>query len=265
VRITELLQDFGTRQAIRSFTERPGCGMRGTVSGHDIIMGSAAWIASCDVESPSLSNNGSVVHVACDGVYSGTFVLANALRPATDRLIAELDSRYDLALLSGDNEHERERFQRLFGTSANLQFRQSPADKLRFISEAQRDGKTVLMVGDGLNDAGAFRQSDVGVAVVEKVGAFSPASDIIMAGAMVPQLGALLRYSLQSVRIVRLSFMISSLYNLIGISIAASGNLAPIVCAVLMPISSISVIAFACGMTNWLGRKTFASEPRGQQ
>jgi Cu+-exporting ATPase len=258
VRISEWLQDAARRQPVRSFIERLGCGMRGTVSGHEIVMGSAAWLASCNVTTDSTSTGGSVVHVACDGAYRGIFVLTNALRPATDRLITELGAHYDLALLSGDSEHDRTRFRGLFGMSANLRFRQSPADKLAFVRDAQSDGKTVLMVGDGLNDAGAFSQSDVGVAVVEKIGAFSPASDVIMSGAMVPQLGALLRFSLQSVQTVRLSFMISSLYNIIGISIAASGNLAPIVCAIVMPISSISVVAFACAMTNWLGRKAFA-------
>ena len=99
-----------------------------------------------------------------------------------EELLRGLGGRYELALLSGDNEQERERFRSLFGGDAELHFNQSPLDKLGFIRRLQESGQTVMMVGDGLNDAGALKQSDVGVAVVEKVGAFSPASDVILAG-----------------------------------------------------------------------------------
>ena len=70
-----------------------------------------------------------------------------------------------------------------------------------------------MMVGDGLNDAGALKQSDVGVAVVESIGAFSPASDVIMSADMVPRLHEVLRFARASVRVVRLSFVISAIYN----------------------------------------------------
>jgi len=172
-----------------------------------------------------------------------------------DRLIHNLSTHYDLALLSGDNEKQRDTFAPLFGNST--QFNQSPLHKLEFIHNLQRSGKSVMMVGDGLNDAGALKQSNVGVAVVENISAFSPASDIIMSAGMISQLDAVLRFSKSAVRIVRLSFLLSSFYNVIGVSIAASGMLAPIVCAILMPLSSISVVAFACGATAWAMRRSF--------
>src|SRR5690606_23342626 len=116
---------------------------------------------------------------------------------------------------------------------------------------------TVMMVGDGLNDAGALRQADVGVAVVENVSAFSPASDVILAAERVPQTAELLRYAKQSLRVVRTAFWISAAYNVVGVAIAASGKLAPVVCAILMPVSSVTVVAFACGTATWLGRRAF--------
>ena len=143
----------------------------------------------------------------------GAFVLANAVRPETDDLLRGLGARYELALLSGDNEKERERFRSLFGDDAALHFNQSPLDKLGFIRRLQESGKTVMMVGDGLNDAGALKQSDVGVAVVEKVGAFSPASDVILAAGQVPRLSRILALARRATQIVRLSFGISVLYN----------------------------------------------------
>jgi Cu+-exporting ATPase len=136
-----------------------------------------------------------------------------------------------------------------------MRFNQSPLNKLEFIANLQEEHRTVMMVGDGLNDAGALSQSDVGVAVVEKVGAFSPASDVILEGRLVTRLSHILALARRSARIVRLSFGLSALYNLIGISIAAAGILSPIVCAILMPLSSVTVVLFACGMTHWAARK----------
>ena len=111
------------------------------------------------------------------------------------------------------------------------------------------------MVGDGLNDAGALKQSDVGVAVVESVGAFSPASDLIMRADIAPRLNTILRFSKDVTKIVLLSFGISTLYNILGVSIAASAKLSPIVCAILMPLSSISVVAFASLAVVWQARR----------
>jgi Cu+-exporting ATPase len=177
------------------------------------------------------------------------------LRPETERLIRELGQDYELSLLSGDNEKERAHFTKIFDADSRLHFHQRPLDKLDYIHGRQRAGRTVMMVGDGLNDAGALQQSDVGVAVVERVGAFSPASDIILSAPMVSGLDTVLHFSKSAVRIVKLSFLLSSFYNVIGLSIAASGLLSPVVCAILMPVSSISVVAFACGATAWAGRK----------
>jgi Cu+-exporting ATPase len=202
-----------------------------------------------DVGCSPVSPRGSAVWLAIDGELRGVFVLANVVRPETDELLRGLGARYELALLSGDNEKERERFRSLFGERAALYFNQSPLDKLGFIRRLQESGKTVMMVGDGLNDAGALKQSDVGVAVVEKAGAFSPASDIILAAGQVAHLGRVLSLAQRATLIVRLSFGISLLYNATGITIAAAGLLSPLVSAILMPLSSVSVVLFACGAT----------------
>lgn len=149
----------------------------------------------------------------------------------------------------------------LFSPGAALHFNQSPADKLAFIRALQQAGRTVMMVGDGLNDAGALRQGDVGVAVVEQVGAFSPASDVILDARQVVRTRELLRFSRRSVGVVRMSFLISALYNVAGVAVAASGNLSPVVCAVLMPVSSVTVAVFAVGATHWLGRRAGLGRP----
>lgn len=259
VRIGEAIKRDYFPEPVRSFLETPGCGMEGSVAGHEIWMGSAAWLESRDIVCSKRGDEekGSVVHVAIDGKYRGRFVLASAVRPQTEQLVRGLNENCEIALLSGDNEKERSRFESLLGTRAELNFNQSPLDKLNFIKHRQTAGKTVMMVGDGLNDAGALRQADVGVAVVENVSAFSPASDVILAAERVPQTAELLRYAKQSLRVVRTAFWISAAYNVVGVAIAASGKLAPVVCAILMPVSSVTVMAFACGTATWLGRRAF--------
>ena len=236
----------------RGFVERPGLGISLNMKGLGVQLGSQAWLKSYGVQVPAQTLPiGSASHLAIDGQYRGAFVVANSLRADSGRVLAELGTHYELALLSGDNERERDRFVALFNVGTRLHFNQAPLDKLEFIQNLQADGKCVMMVGDGLNDAGALKQSDVGVAVVENIGAFSPASDVILEAGQIPHLFKILHLARKTSRIVRWSFGISALYNLVGISIAAAGLLSPLVCAVLMPLSSVSVVLFACGMTTW--------------
>lgn len=259
VRIAETL-GTGGEEAVgpaEQFTERPGAGIEGTVGGERVCLGSAAWLAARGVALPAEPpREGTTAKVAIGGVYRGTFRLASVLRPDAAAMLRRLGRGHDLALLSGDNARERERFRALFGERAQLHFNQSPWNKLGFIRELQAAAKTVMMVGDGLNDAGALKQSDVGVAVVEKVGAFSPASDVILEAARVPRLPAVLTLARRTVRVVWLSLALSSVYNVVGVSIAASGRLAPVICAILMPLSSVTVVGFACLATQWAARRS---------
>lgn len=256
VRIANALTNGEPALPVQSFAEAPGCGIEGLVEGQQVRLGSRAWLCASGLatESVPAARSGTTC-LAVNGAYRGTFCFQHALRPETTPLLRKLGRQCELALLSGDNEQEAERFRQLFGLGARLSFNQSPLDKLGFIGRLQAAGKTVMMVGDGLNDAGALKQSDVGVAVVNGTGAFSPASDVILDGRQVPALDRVLGLARRSTRIVRASLAISAGYNLVGISIAATGSLSPLICALLMPLSSISVVLFACGMTAWAARK----------
>ena len=252
VRIAKALA-FGVLP-VANFKETPGGGIEGEVAGRKILLGSRAWLAQRGV---SIGDNAGTISaaVAVDGEYFGAFAFENSLRPEVAQLLSRLGGKYELALLSGDNEREAARFKSLFGERAILKFNQSPADKLNFIRELQSRGRKVMMVGDGLNDAGALKQAEVGVAVVEQIGIFSPASDVILDAAELPRLARVLAFSRGAARVVRAGFVISALYNLVGVSIAAAGLLSPIVCAILMPVSSATIVVFSCGATAWLGRK----------
>lgn len=244
----------------RDFREVPGCGIQGEVAGHTILLGSRFWLqkqglAPAIDERPDNLPTASTVHVTIDGVYRGFFALKHSLRPEIEKLISQAGSRFKLALLSGDNEREAARFQKLFGDEAVLKFNQSPSDKLEFIRELQRQGRRVMMAGDGLNDAGALKQADVGVAVVEKIGTFSPASDVILDATELPGLVQVLKYARCAAGVVRTGFAISALYNIAGVSIAAAGLLAPIVCAILMPLSTATIVIFSCAGATLAARR----------
>ncbi|MCL4177865.1 MAG: heavy metal translocating P-type ATPase metal-binding domain-containing protein [Verrucomicrobia bacterium] len=233
------------------FKEIPGSGLEATVGSRVLRLGSLSWLRQLGIAIPDPSAHpGSTVGLAIDQTFRGAFHLGNTLRPAVAQLLDALGNRYPLALLSGDQSHDHDAFRTLFGPKADLRFNQSPLQKLEYIQHRQATGQTVLMVGDGLNDAGAFQQSDVGVAVVERIGAFSPASDVILDAAQVPALADLLRFARRTIWVVRLSLGLSALYNVVGLSIAAAGLLSPLICAILMPLSSISVVLFATSATS---------------
>jgi P-type Cu+ transporter len=249
-------------ESVLNFEERPGHGITGSHGGTRFTVGSVAWMQAQGVAVPELPDvAGSRLHLAIANRWRGCFEIAADLRPELGRLIQGLAS-LRLGITSGDNNREQARFEHLLGPNALLRFQQSPQDKLAFIRELQSAGGRVMMVGDGLNDAGALRQSDVGVAVVEEIGTFSPASDVIIEAAHVTHLANVLSFARSAVRVVRASFLISTLYNVIGIAIAATGRLEPIVCAVLMPLSSVTVVLFACAATRHLGRRSGFPAPR---
>ena len=233
------------------FKEIPGSGLEGNFGNRRLRLGSLSWLRQIGIAIPKpAAHPGSTVGVAVNQTFRGAFHLGNSLRPAVAQLLKALGNRYPLALLSGDQSHDHDTFRTLFGPQADLRFNQSPLQKLEYIQQRQAVGQTVLMVGDGLNDAGAFQQSDVGVAVVERIGAFSPASDVILDADQVPALADLLRFARRTIWVVRLSLGLSALYNVVGLSIAATGLLSPLICAILMPLSSISVVLFATSATS---------------
>jgi P-type Cu+ transporter len=254
---THIAQRFSPVDAIpvASFREEAGAGLSGSVDGAEILLGSPALLERHGLRvAHHVRQAGSRVCLGIAGQFRGTFVIRNTVLKDVDGLLADLGRTHEITLLSGDNEREKERFTSLFGPQAKLHFNQSPVDKLSYIRELQRSGRHVMMVGDGLNDAGALKQSNVGVAVVERVGAFSPASDIIIPAAEIRRLAKIVELSRKAARIVRLSFAISAGYNVVGVAIAAAGILSPLVCAILMPLSSVSVVLFACGMTHYAAR-----------
>ncbi|MBS1565994.1 MAG: HAD-IC family P-type ATPase, partial [Bacteroidetes bacterium] len=154
------------------------------------------------------------------------------------------------SVVSGDNAAEQSRLQQMTGAEASLFFHQAPEDKLDYVQCLQQKGGHVMMLGDGLNDAGALRSSDTGIAVAEDTNNFTPASDAILSAAQLQKLPAFIRLCKINKRIILASFVVSILYNIIGLSYAVQGALSPLVAAILMPASSLSIMLISFGSSH---------------
>ncbi|KAA3614601.1 MAG: HAD family hydrolase [Calditrichaeota bacterium] len=243
--------------SVAQYAEEEGAGISGVIGGREYRLGSKNWLAS---GSDTLKNSDqrpelSSTYVAIDGTIRGQFEFINRFRPGLAETIKELQGRYAVSLLSGDSGHEIEQLKGFFGATGELRFEQSPAEKLDYIQAEQAHGKHILMIGDGLNDAGALKQSDVGIAISDDISAFSPACDVIMLGNQLRNLPKFLNFSSSCIKIVYLSFLMSFIYNIVGLFFAVQGLLSPLFAAVLMPISSISVVFFSTMATTMQARR----------
>ena len=227
---------------VTGFQEIPSLGITGLVNGIQINMGSKYFVTG---EMSKEENLKTEVWIYFKDAIVGHFQLENEYRPGLGELIRKLEKIYELHLLTGDNDAEKANLIQFFGSESNLHFNQSPTDKLNYIRKLKQEGRKVLMIGDGLNDAGALNESNVGIVIADNVFNFSPACDAILQSKQFEKLDQFIQFTHRSMSIVKAGFMISFLYNLVGLSFAVQGNLTPIVAAILMPISSVSVVAFA--------------------
>jgi Cu+-exporting ATPase len=235
---------------IESFKEITGKGLEARVNNIDVKIGSAGFINQFNPGFTSY-DTGTHVHVMMNNVHMGRFHVSNQYREGVKELAGALQKdHYTLSLLSGDNDSERENIKKIFGADTQLKFGQSPQEKLNYIKSLQDKNDRVLMLGDGLNDAGALMQSNVGIAVSDNTAQFSPACDAILDGNNVKLLDKLIAFARSGKKIVTASFVLSILYNFVGLSFAVQGILSPMVAAILMPASSISIVLLVTALSS---------------
>lgn len=192
--------------------------------------------------------------LAINGKVKGYFEYNNHYREGLAEVIHDLENDYNISLLTGDGEGEKE-FLKTYFNENNLHFSQSPQDKLNFIRFLENHGKRVLMIGDGLNDAGALKQSSTGISITESVNNFSPSCDAILDAQAFHDLPKLIRFSKGSMTLLKAALGISLLYNVFALTFAVQGAFTPIVAAILMPLSSITVTAFGIASTTLLAKR----------
>ncbi|PQJ32344.1 ATPase [Nonlabens arenilitoris] len=238
--------------ALDDFKEVAGKGLISRIDKEVIKVGSPSFTASQIAQNEHVET---AVHINFNQQYKGKYTFKNKYRTGVDTLFKRLSKHYKLHVVSGDNAGEKKHLKELLPSDVILKFNQQPEQKLNYIKDLQSQGARVMMVGDGLNDAGALAQSDVGISIAENVNVFTPACDAIMDASIIDRMDDVITLSRKAVNIINWCFILSLFYNLIGISIALSGNLTPVMAAVLMPLSSLSVVVFTTVMTNYLGRK----------
>lgn len=238
------------KKEITSFDETPSEGITAVINHLQIKIGSEQFVTG---KKQKRSTYSSRVYVSINDKQKGYFQINNKYREGLNEVIKQLKSQHELHLLSGDNDAEKENLIPLFEESS-IHFNQSPMDKLIYIKSLKSRGKQVLMIGDGLNDAGALNESDVGISIADNIYHFSPACDAILEANKFSELFKFLRFTKTSMTIIKFSFVISFMYNIFGISFAASGALTPIFSAILMPLSSVTVVAFITLVTRSLAK-----------
>ena len=238
---------------IQEFQEITGKGIVAKANNSKVLIGSASLLGISN-ENDSKQTK---VHLQINDSYKGYFVFDNQYRKGVEELFERLSKKYELKILSGDNEGEKENLLSLLPKGTELIFNQKPEQKLQYIEQLQKQGKNVMMIGDGLNDAGALAQSNVGISISENVNVFSPACDGIIDATQFSKIGYFLNYSKNAMQTIYMSFGLSLLYNIVGLSFAISGNLSPLVAAIIMPLSSITVVSFVTIMSNYFAKRSF--------
>lgn len=223
----------GDNIEIANFKEILGQGIQGDINGREVKIGNSKSMNLA-------SSDGTFVSI--DGVVKGKFLFESELRDGVETMLSKLNAYYTVHILSGDSEKDAELMKSAFPEITNCYFNQSPEDKFNYTQKLQGEGKHVMMIGDGLNDSGALAKADVGIAISEDVFQFSPNSNGILEANQLHRLNNLLETSKFAKTVLRICLGFSITYNTIGLAFAISGNLTPLVAAILMPLSSISIV-----------------------
>ncbi|WDF67761.1 heavy metal translocating P-type ATPase metal-binding domain-containing protein [Sphingobacterium oryzagri] len=234
---------------VMAFREIVGKGMEAEINGRFTRVGSASFVGKQQERA-----DGTMVFVAIDHQVKGCFSVEQSWRSGLTDIIREMRGKYALHLLSGDNERRKDALGVIFPSDAQLVFNQAPLDKLHKIEAWQEQGLQVCMLGDGLNDAGALRKADLGIAVSDDINNFSPGCDAILDGASFQKLPQFFGFAKDAVKVIHLSFAISLLYNVVGLTFAVQGVMSPLFAAILMPISTVTIISFTSLATRWYAR-----------
>lgn len=244
-----LVQHLGRSRttSVSDFRETPGKGIEGVVRNEKVVLGSSP--VTIDQQ-----DNRTKVHAVINDEYLGYFVFSNHYREQLEPMIDALRKEYRLSIISGDSNAEQLHLQHLFGAGAKLLFQQQPHQKLNFIHQLQSKNQKVLMIGDGLNDAGALQQSNVGIAVTEDTNNFTPASDAVLDARQLHLLPSFIKLCKANKQIILAAFILSIVYNIVGLFFALQGVLSPLVAAILMPSSSISILLITFGSSSLLGK-----------
>jgi Cu+-exporting ATPase len=239
------------------FRSRTGSGVTGKVQGREVAVGNAALMRELGIglEAPRPQNGvsslegSSEVYVAVDGRVAGVIVVADSLRPSSPEAVKKLQEMgVDVVLLTGDRFATARAIAKEIGVS-HVVAEVLPEDKVAEIRRLQAQGRVVAMVGDGINDAPALAQSDVGISMPKGTDIAIEASDIALMRSDLRGVPAAISLSRKTMMTMKQNLFWAFVYNVIGIPIAAGVlypvtglMLSPIIASAAMALSSVSVV-----------------------
>jgi Cu2+-exporting ATPase len=241
-----LVSRFGMADPFPDARETPGMGMELQRDGSVWRLGRRAWaLREEDRDQPSPTGEWSEVVLSRDGILEAVFGMSASLRPEAPEVVQELSRGREVWILSGDRSAAVGEVARACGVPSERAIAEcTPEQKLERVRALSLTGK-VLFVGDGVNDAAALRCAHVGVGVQGGAGAALAVCDAYLAEDDLRSLVALFRASDRTRRHILMALLWASCWNLLGVGLVLAGLLGPIVCAVLMPLSSILVVIYA--------------------
>ncbi|MGO3235034.1 MAG: heavy metal translocating P-type ATPase, partial [Microbacterium sp.] len=237
-----------------SFTSAPGGGVRAEVGGRAVVVGRASWltengIALTDAHLSALAdaqNSGATsILVAVDGRFAGLINLTDTVKDTSANAIAALKTQgLRPVLLTGDNAAVAKQVAASVGISPEDVFADVfPEGKAQAVRDLQARGRVVAMVGDGVNDAPALAQADLGVAMGSGTDVAIEAADLTIMGNDLHQVAQSIELSRKTLGIIKGNLFWAFLYNAAGIPIAALGFLNPMIAGAAMAASSVLVVA----------------------
>jgi Cu+-exporting ATPase len=247
--------------AARDFEALSGQGVRATVDGQLVLIGTARLMAErgiplngAEADLARLEGEGKTALVAAvDGQAAGLLAVADTVAPHSAEAVAQLAAMgMEVVMVTGDNRRTAEAIARSVGIE-NAAAQVLPGDKAGLVEKFQQGGSVVAMVGDGINDAPALAQADLGIAIGSGTDIAIEAADITLLRADlrgVPQAIALSRATL---RTIRQNLFWAFIYNIIGIPLAAMGRLEPMLAAAAMAFSSVSVVTNSLRLRRFRG------------
>ncbi len=235
---------------LENFEASPGRGIVAAIENKEVLVGSPRFIAAYDIDINALEadikrsqNQGqTVVLLAIDGTLAGAIAIGDTVKPSSAAAISALRQRgLDVALITGDNQQTAEAIAREVGIERVLA-QVLPADKADAVAQLQKEGATVAMVGDGINDAPALAGADIGFAIGSGTDIAIEAGDITLVGGDLKALVTALELSKATLRTIHQNLFWAFIYNIVLIPVAMLGGLIPMFAAAAMAFSSVFVV-----------------------
>ena len=263
--------ELGTLPALEGFANHEGLGVEGVVDGHGVVLGRAAFMAGWSVPIPAEldaarqaaeAHGRTAIVAAWDGAARGVLVVADTLKPTSAEAVSALKALgLRPVLLTGDNEATARAVAAEVGIDEVIA-EVLPSEKADVIRSLQREGRVVAMVGDGVNDAPALAQADLGLAIGTGTDVAIEASDLTLVSGDLRAAADAIRLSRATLRTIKQNLAWAFGYNIAALPLAAAGLLNPLIAGLAMALSSLSVVANALRLRRFSSSRRTSAQRR---